>query len=158
MSARAFADGVADLLANDATFTAAVAAALGQSVTTVLRANTPIEQIPSGQFPCWVIEQSEGRAQSISEDGDDSMTIGGYSQSFESDLALALVWKQQDREAAADARADLPALVAQLFMRNPQPGAIVGAWLESWEPDRGALHPTQIWVANIRGQYVINRS
>lgn len=159
MSARNFADGVAELLVNDSTFAAAVAALIGQNVTTVLRANQPIEQIPSGKFPCWVIEQGEGRSASISNDGDDDgLTIGGYEQSFESELLVSLVWKQQDRDDAAVVRADLPELMAQLFLRNPQPGGIVGAWLDSWESDRGALHPTHIWAASLRGHFVIHRS
>lgn len=158
MSARDFADGVATLLVSDATFSAAVAALVGQTVTTVLRANQPIEQIPHAKFPCWVIEQGEGRAVGISDDDDDGRVIGGWSQSFESELLVSLVWKQQDRETAADVRADLPELMAQLFLQNAQPGGIVGAWFDSWESDRGALHPTHIWAASVRGQYVINRS
>lgn len=157
MSARDFADGVADLLVNDATFAAAITALIGQNVTRVLRSNTPLQQVFNGAHPCFVIEQGDGQAASISNDGDDFLTIGGSEQHFETTLEIALCWQQQDRDAAAQTRADLPERFAQLFLRNPQPGGVFSAWLESWSPDRGGLHPNHVWAATVRGQFIIQR-
>ncbi|MEN6538929.1 MAG: hypothetical protein ABFC67_04890 [Mizugakiibacter sp.] len=155
MSAQAFADAVAMLIMGDAAFLADMAAILGTAPSIVLRGNAPVAQIPVGQFPCWVLEQGEGTAASLSNDGGAFLTIGGAEQQFESDISLALVWKEQDREAAAQQREKLPAALARLMLRNPQPGGIACAWLQDWSPDRGVNHPTQIWVATLRGQYAI---
>ncbi len=62
-----------------------------------------------------------------------------------------LVWKESDPDKAGDARADLPVLLTQLMLRNPQPGGIDGATLTQIQPDRGGNHPTQIWRALIEG-------
>lgn len=160
MSAKAFADGVASLLANDVTFTAALALLLGigSGVLPVMRANTPLALIPAANIPGWVLEQGDGVTESITEGSDAFLTIGNYEQHFASELVVVLLWKQDDREAASNVRASLPLLLAQLFLRNPQPGGIAGAWLSDWQPDRAANHPNQIWQATIRGQYAIPRS
>lgn len=158
MSARLFRDGIAQLLISDSIFAAAVAALIGQTVTTVLTANTPVNEIPAGQWPCFVIEQGDGQATAIAQDSSDFLTIGNSEQHFESDLDVVLVWKQQDREAAADVRSDLSLLFAQLLLRNSQPGGIFSAWLQSWTTDQGGQHPTHVFAALIRGQYIINRS
>lgn len=154
MSAQAFADGIRALLTGDATFSAAITALIGAQPG-VLRGNAPFANIPAGSYPCWVVEQGNGNAQPSSEGGDTFLTIGTREGSYQSDLGVALVWKNNDREAAADQREQLSALFAQLMLRNPQPGGITAAWLEGWTPDRGALHPTQLWVATIRGLYSI---
>lgn len=152
MSAALFAAAVKDLLVNDTTFAGAVAALLGQSVTTVLASNQPLEQIPLGQFPCFIVEQGDGNVL------EDSFTLGNHEMGFESDLEVALVWQAEDRTQAAAARSALATLFAQLLLRNPTPGGILSAWLQSWSPDRAALYPAHIWSATIRGQYTINRS
>lgn len=161
MTAKAFADGVATLLTSDATFASAVNALLGQTVSKVLRSNTPFAElgrVGAEHLPCWVVEQGDGVAAPIANDEEAFGTIGNHEQGFQSDVLIALVWKQQDREAAANVRAELPTLVARLFMRNPQPGGIVGAWLGSWEPDRGAPHPLHHWAASINGLYSVSRA
>jgi hypothetical protein len=155
MSAADFADGIRTLLTGDATFVAGVRDLIGASPG-VIRGNPPFQTIPAGSWPCWVLDQGDGIAQAVSEEGGSFLTIGSREAQFQSDLMLALVWKNDDREAAADQRAQLPALLAQLLLRNPQPGGIVAAWLESWKPDRAALHPVQLWTASLRGLYSIN--
>ena len=157
MSARDFAEGMASLVVNDAIFAGAIVALLGQSVSNVLTSNIPIEQIPSGQWPCWAFEQGDGQNTDLGEGGP-SVTLGNGEQHFEQDLYAALIWKDQDRERAARARQDLPKLFAQLLLRNPTPGGIFSAWLDSWAPDRAATHPSHIWVATVRGQYITQRS
>lgn len=159
MSGQAFDSAVVTLLKTDAVFLAVVLPLIGATSMHVLEANTPIAAIPAGSYPCWTVEQGDGQAQSISNDGDDEgMTIGHTQQQFSSTLELALVWKENDRARAKSARAQLPALLAQLLLRNPQPGDIAGAWLESWQPDRGGLHPLQVWRCTIRGEYSIPRA
>ena len=161
MTAKAFADGVVALLTGEATFVAAVNALVGQTVSRTVRSNTPFAELGrlgTQDLPCWVVEQSDGAAQPIANDEDAFGTIGNHEQGFQSQVLIALVWKQQDRDAAANVRAELPTLVARLFMRNAQPGGIVGAWLASWEPDRGALHPFHTWAASINGLYSVSRA
>lgn len=154
MSAHAFANAVHDLLTGDAVFTAGVRDLIG-GTPGVLRGNPPFQQIPAGQWPCWMIEQGDGSAHAVSEDGGSFLTIGAREAQFQSDLMLALVWKNDDREAAALQRGQLPALLAQLMLRNPQPGGVLAAWLQDWKPDRAALHPVQLWGATLRGIYSI---
>jgi hypothetical protein len=154
MSAAEFANGVRSLLTDDVVFAAGVRDLIG-TTPSVLRGNPPFQQIPAGQWPCWVLEQGDGNAHAVSEEGGSFLTIGAREAQFQSDLMLALVWKNDDREAAADQRAQLPALLAQLMLRNPQPGGVLAAWLEGWKPDRAALHPVQLWTATLRSIYSI---
>jgi hypothetical protein len=158
MGVKAFTDGIAALLVTDASFTAAISALIGTPVTRVLRANTPWEQIGAAQLPCFVIEQSPGKASPWATGDASGMTIGHSQQQFESELDVCLLWNTQDREAAADQRAQLPDLFASLLMRNPQPGGIDAAWLQEWLPDQGIRHPLQCWVARIRAEYVIEKA
>ena len=160
MSAKAFATAIASLLSTDATFQAALTALLGVTVTRALRSNVPFNQIPSDQWPCFVVEQGPGGAGSISNGGDDDdgLVIGSHRAGFNSELDVALLWQQSDRDTAADQRAELPTLFAQLLLRNPSPGGINLAFLQSWVPDQGINHPKQIWTATLRGEYPIYRS
>ena len=154
MSAEAFANGIHDLLTGDATFAAAITGVLG-TAPQILRGNPPFQAIPPGSWPCWVVEQGDGSAHAISEAGGAFLTIGASEAQYQSDVLLALAWKNDDREAAAAQRAQLPKLLAQLLLRNPQPGGILAAWLQDWKPDRAALHPVQLWIATLRGIYSI---
>lgn len=156
MSAVGFHGAVAVLLATDVTLQSDLAELLGTSVTRVLAANQSWASIPADSYPCWVIEQGEGRAASITNDGGDSLVIGGGWQSFESDLDIALIWSEPDRERAATQRASLPALLAQLFLRNPMPG-VSQAWLQRWSPDQGINHPRQVWTCSVTGQYRVRK-
>lgn len=157
MSARAFKVAVATLLATDAQLQADLTAVLGAPVTRVLVTNQPWSQIPSDLYPCWIVEQGDGRAASIVNDGTDSLAIGGGRQDFESTLDIALLWSQPDREAAADVRSALPEILVRLLLRNPQPG-VPQAWLQGWQPDQGINHPRHLWTAEILGQYRIRRN
>ncbi|MDR3389926.1 MAG: hypothetical protein P4L92_23055 [Rudaea sp.] len=152
-----FASGIAALLTGDATFVAAIAALLGAPVTTVLRGNIPVSQIPAGSYPCFVVEQGDGKAAPTANTMD-SQTIGLAMSSFESDVLVSLIWTDQNPATAAITRGKLPTPFAQLLMRNPQPGGIDGAWLGEWQPDRGVNHPTQIWRGVIAGNYTITKT
>lgn len=159
MSARAFADGVNALLAQDTIFVAAIASLLGVPITGVLRGNVPLVNIPTGNLPCFVIEQGDGTSASISNNGDDGgHVIGLGEQQFRSDLHVSLIWNEQDRERAASQRSDLPTLMAQLMLRNPMPGGIDFGTLTEWEPDRGVNHPLQVWRCTLTGEYAIPKS
>lgn len=158
MGVKAFTDGVRALLTDDATFSAALQAVIGQPVVTVLRANTPWEQIGANRLPCFVMEQGDGRADSWATGEDTGLTIGHTEQACASELDVVLLWNQQDRETAADQRAQLPELFVRLLLDNPQPGGVSGAWVSEWMPDQGVRHPVQCWVARIRGEYVIERT
>jgi hypothetical protein len=153
-----FADGVAALLTGDATFTAALAGLIGAPVTNVLRSNQQLQQIQDGLIPCHIIEQGDGEPAATTNGDAYPQTIGLSQRTFGSELYAVLVWIDQDRDNAARTRAKLPALYAQLFMRNPQPGGIDTAELVGWQPDRGMNHPRQVWRAVIRGEYTVPRS
>lgn len=155
MAVKAFTDAMASLLVSDAKLAAELQALLGKPVAQVIRANTPWEQIPRTQLPCWVIEQGDGQASPWGTGDDTGLTIGHRSQCFASELDICLLWDEQSRESAADQRAQLPELLARLLLRNPQPGDVNGAWLQQWQPDQGVRHPLQCWAARIRAEYAI---
>ena len=137
----------------DQTFLDEMEALIG-SAPKVRTSNVPVEQIPSQELPCLVVEQGDGQTQSITEGSSQFMDIGGYEQQFSSTLAIALVWRDQDRTRAFEARTRLPEIFARLLLRNPTPGGVAGAWLTRWEPDRAVNHPLHIWACEIRGDYV----
>jgi hypothetical protein len=150
--------GVRALLQGDAAFTAALSALLGAPLTGVLRSNVPLSALPAGSLPCGIIEQGEGVTESLSQDGaDEGHVIGLASQQFGSDLHVAIIWSEADRERAADQRETLPTLFAQLFLRNPQPGGTAFATLTAWEPDFSVNHPLHVWNATVRGSYAIDQ-
>jgi hypothetical protein len=153
-----FADGVAALLTGDAIFAAAIALLIGADVSNVLRSNLPMQQIPDNLLPCFVIEQGDGGDAATTNDGAFSQTIGLTQKTFGSALHVGVLWVDRDRDNAAHTRAKLPALFAQLFMRNPQPGGIDYATLTGWQPDRGVNHPRQVWRADVGGEYTIPKS
>lgn len=158
MGVKAFTDALRSLLTEEATFAAAVAALIGKPVVRVLRSNTPWEQIGVAQLPCFVIEQGDGQASGWGTGDDSGMVIGHSGQGFTSELDVCLLWTEQDRDTAADQRAQLPEIVAQLLLRNPQPGGVNGAWLQEWTPDQGVRHPMQCWACRIRANYEIPRT
>jgi len=155
MAVKAFTDAMANLLVNDATLAAALLALLGKPVTQVIRSNVPWEQIPRTQLPCWVIEQGDGQASNWGTGSEPGLVIGHRSQCFTSELDICLLWDEASRDNAADQRAQLPELIGQLMLRNPEPGDVSGAWLQQWQPDQGVRHPLQCWAARIRAEYVI---
>lgn len=160
MSAANFASGIKTLLSTDATLQAALTTLLGFGVTRVLTGNQPWNTIPSDLWPVWLIEQGDGFAGSITNDGSDidGLTIGHHRAGFNSELDIALLWTNPDRESAAAQRGALPTLIAQLMLRNPAPGGVSLARLERWQPDQGVNHPRQIWIATLRAEYPIFRS
>lgn len=158
MTAASFDAAVRALLTGDATFASQVGTLLGGATVGVLESNLPIESIPSSMFPAWVVEQGDGLlAPIVNDGGGGGLVIGLSEQQFSSTLEIALVWKEQDRATARNQRTALPTLVARLLMRNPKPGG-ADAWLESWVPDRGGLHPVQVWRATVRGEYITTRA
>lgn len=159
MSADAFANGVATLLATDVTLQTELALLLGASVTRVIRGNVPVQSIPSDQWPCWIVEHANGKAESITQGGGDAdgLVIGGSRQSFASELDIALLWNEADRDRAFAQRGRLPTLLAQLLLRNPSPGGTSLAFLRSWQPDQAIHHPQHLWQCVLQGEYVIRR-
>lgn len=160
MSAYAFAEGVSALLTGDVLFQAELLALLGVNVTRVLKSNQPVASIPAGQLPCFVLEQAPGAAASLSNDGSDTdgLVIGGFRQGFQSQLDAALIWTNADRDSAFDQRGQLPTLLAQLFLRNPQPGGVAHAFLQTWAPDQSLHHPRQVLAFTVTAAFAVNRS
>ncbi len=159
MTQAAFTTGIVSLL-NEATFDAAVRALLPAGAVTgaipVLLGNRRVEQIASQYPACWVVEQGDGRVSPIADET--GLTIGGALQQFEGAILISLVWIEQEPAAAVTAKQALPTLVTQLLLRNPQPGGISGAWLDTWQSDRGGNAPVQVWGASIAGTYQTPRA
>jgi hypothetical protein len=157
--AHSFTSGVAALLTGDSIFAAAIASLVnaGVPVNTLLRGNVPVAQIPAGSFPCFVVEQGDGKP-TPTTDGSEYQTIGLAMTSYASDLYVSLVWIDQDVQNAAITREKLPKVFGQLFMRNPQPGGVDFGSLTEWQPDRGINHPNQIWRAVISGNYTTTKN
>src|SRR5687768_4306358 len=100
-------DAIASLLTTDATFTAALVAAIAaggiglQAVPKKVLSNQPlagIEQLGAEQLPCWVLEPIDGEAGAIaglSEDPHGVVDIGATLQAFRASIGLALVWHQK---------------------------------------------------------------
>lgn len=157
-------DAIKLLLSTEATFTAAIAAlGLGSagenSVPQITVSNRELQSFPVDSFPSWVMVPGDGEAQSISNGGGEFLSVGGGEQTFRVELETALIWHQQDFEAAYVQRRDLPVLLAQLLMRNQ--GVIGGAeacWLERWQNDRSARHPVQVANFTIAADFIIPRS
>jgi len=158
MGVKAFTDALRTLLTTEQPFVAELEALIGTTVVNVLKANTPWAQIAANQLPCFVLEQGDGQASPHANSDASGLTIGLGSQAFASDMDVCVLWNETSREAAADQRAQLPDLFAQLLMRNPQPGDIDGAWLQQWVPDQGVLHPRQCWMARIHAEYMIQKN
>ena len=153
MGLKAFSDAVADLLMNEAMFVDEITALIGSAPKSVLRANTPWERLAGHALPCFVIEQGDGKGGSNSNQADAGQVIGHQEQQFSSELMIALLWNEQDRDTAGVQRTELPGIFARLFLRNPVPGNCDGAWLDQWIPDRGVQHPRQTFVAKVHGEY-----
>ena len=155
MSAENFSDGVEEALADPLLGSELAELVPGQ--WSVLIGNRPVSSIPVSQLPCFVLEQGSGAAEPIGDDGQ-FLTIGNHSQSFRSLLSIAAIWNDNDRKRAARLRSALPRLLAQLFLRYPQPGGVVSAWLDGWDTDAGTRHPSQVWIGTVAGQYVIDNN
>ncbi len=160
MSAAVFASSVAALLVGDAIFQAEIAALIGVPVTRVLKSNQQVATIGADQVPCFLLEHAPGASGSIANDGGDidGLVIGHSRQGFNSELDVALIWTNPDRESAFDQCGELPTLFAQLFMRNPQPGGTGLVYLAGWLPGQSIHHPRQVWTGTLAGQYAIYRS
>ncbi|MBR0346033.1 MAG: hypothetical protein IJI03_12325 [Rudaea sp.] len=154
---RDYRDALAALVTTDPVFAAAIAALVGQPVTNVIKTNRPMHEIQFGDYPCWVFEAGDGSSASVTNETSEYQSIGLSLQSSVIDMHVALVWTDQDRNRASDARVDLPFHFTQLMLRNPQPGGCEQAVLSGWQPDKGANHPTQVWYALIKSAHVVQR-
>lgn len=159
MGVKTFTDAIGALLIGDAAFTTAVQQALGLQapIARLIRGNVPWDQISAAMLPCFLIEQGDGKTSDWGTGESSGMVIGQSQQDYASDLDVCVLWYQQDRELAADQRALLPDLFAQLLLRNPMPGSVNAAWLSEWMPDQGVRHPLQCWVGRIHADYTIER-
>ena len=132
---------IEDLLTQDATFTAALEALeLGstgaEAVPKVLRSMRPPRSIGQEHFPCWVME--------VGDIATTERAVGSCHQEAQRELLLALVWHQQDHDAAFDQREALWPLLVSLFLRNPAPDGQSTVHVDAMATDRSANHPTHI--------------
>lgn len=145
---------VIDLLLTDAEFLADMAALSLQTSgpdaapDEVFKGFRPIASLGQEHYPCWVIES--GDDQSVEE------AIGSCHQGFETELLLALVWHQQDRDTAVDQRDGLLPALVHLFLRNPAP-ADCGIRVDARGNDRSANHPTHIATFRLLADVVITK-
>lgn len=151
---RTLHDGIADLLATDATFVAAIQAmgfgTNGEAVTPqVIRAFRPIGSLGQEDMPCWALEPGD--------DDTAGRAVGSCHQDLDVEILLGFVWHQQDPETAYYQRLDLREALTQLFLRNPAPAGDSTVYVEAQGNDRAANHPTHIATFRLRAEVAITR-
>jgi hypothetical protein len=150
------------LLAGDALFVADMQAlALGaqnqQVAPQVLLALRDPAQIPQAKWPALLVEAGDGEAESITNSGSEFSVIGYTQQGMAADVEIGLIWHQADPDTAYRQRLGIQTAFIDLFLRNPDPGDAVLAYVRAIRPDRGALHPTQTMLITVRVEYAQQR-
>ena len=116
---------------------------------TAVDGNVPVKSLDTGNLPVIVFEI---------DDGDSAgQATGGKRQLFRFGWKLALMWHEEDRAKAFTQRKQLPELLAKAVMvNNTLSGAVGGAWLDDFDPDRGVNHPRHVFRTTIRAEMNVN--
>lgn len=148
MSLATFHDGLKAALAADTALDNWANSHFGKSLTFV-DGNTPIQSLPQDKVPALLLELG---------DGDNTEEVGNEYQQPETEILGAVVWQEQDRANAFSQRLALPDLLVKAVMADGTLGGKVdGAWVSSWETDKGANHPVQVLRFTVTGQFTIYR-
>lgn len=134
---------IATLLTTDPGLVAALSALNlgsggGPAVPKVLKSMRPLRSIGQEHFPCWV--------QEVGDIQTSARAIGSCHQEAQREILLALIWHQQDPNAAFDQMAALWDVVVALFLRTPSPDGEATVHVDALVTDRYANHPTHIAV------------
>lgn len=115
----------------------------------LVNGNRPVEIIANGKLPALVLETGPGEGAEL---------VGGQQMETTQEMNGALVWREQDEAAAFVQRLALPEILARALMTDRRLGGQVeGAWLQSWEPDRGANHPLNVFRFKVAAEDFIER-
>lgn len=114
----------------------------------LVNGNRPTQVVVDHKLPALVIEMGAG---------DSEEQIHGHEMAAVTELQGVIVWQEQDEDAAFVQRIALPDLIAKALMADRSLGGRVdGAWLQSWEPDRGANHPLNVFRFIVAAEYAID--
>lgn len=156
-------EAIEALLRDDAAFQADIAA-LGLGTTgaaahpKIIKAFRPPEQIGAEHLPAFVLEKGDSQTAVLTNAGTEHSVIGFVQQGMGTEIYIGLVWHQQAHDRAYEQRLGLENAFVELFLRNPDPGGAVLAWVSQVEFDRGALHPRQTALVTVTAEYVVRRS
>lgn len=164
-------DAIAAALADDAAFTAALTDLLPAGgcglpvVPPVIRSMRPtaeVMQLHQDGSPSWIIEAAPltaGPVMNVADD-DSGLVMGGYQQGFELQIAIGLVWSQQDRDAAYLQRLRIPEALVKLCLRRLDFGVdgCAAVYVREVDPDPGLRHPNQNLMALLSASIVIERT
>jgi hypothetical protein len=144
-------DGIAALLAGDATFVAELQALglglNGEAVTPgVVRSFRPLASLGQEVYPSWVLEPGDAASA--------GQAVGSCHQDFQSEVLLGLVWHQQDPDTAYRQRLALLDALVRLFLRNPLV-ADSPVTVDAQGNDRAANHPTHITTFRLLAELTI---
>ncbi len=160
-------NAIATALTGDSILTNAMVASLASGgvgmvrAASVIRGNRPlveIAQVHQSRLPVWVIEPGEAREADITQEGGgEPQTIGSHSQGYEIEMLVALVWVQQDTEAAHTQRLRLLDLFPKWALRHASMAGASGIFCRELLPDQGATHPNQTFRAGLRADMNIHK-
>lgn len=164
-------DAIAAALVSDAAFAAALtdiipAGGCGlERVPPVIRSMRPtaeLLQLHQGQVPAWIINSAPfvaGPVMNVSDD-DSGLVMGGHQQSFELEIALGLLWTQEDPNAAYLQRLRIPEALVKLCLRQLDFGVdgCAAIYVKEVDPDPGLMHPNQNLLASLSASIVITRN
>lgn len=119
-------------------------------VLTTVDGNVPLKNLGTEKLPAIIFEFDDG-------DKTDGLTVGGKRQLFNTSLHVVFYWHEEDPAKAFTQRKQLPDLMAKAVMANNNlSGAVGGAWLASWKPDRGVNHPRHVWRSKVAAEINVN--
>lgn len=165
MSSSLYTAALSTLLTTDATFIAAINAAMlgtthAPAVPKVLEGNRSWESIGQEHYPCWMIDDGDSRGGGGDNEGGDpdGLTIGSHHQDWVDSIDLALVWHQQDFAVALQQRRAVKQAVVRLLLRNPDLAADANmAYVVEVFNDRSYRHPAHVMLFRVRVHSTIER-
>lgn len=125
---------------------------------TVLGGLRPAAQVPQQKYPAALLDLGDSEAEALSNGGSEFSVIGFTQQGMAADILIGLIWHQQDRDTAVAQRLGINAAFVDLFLRHPDPGGAVLAWVRRVDHDRGGVHPTQTTLITVRVEYAQQRT
>lgn len=118
-------------------------------IFTAIDGNVPVKDIAPATLPALIFEFDDGDTENLS--------VGGKRQLFKFGWHVVVMWNEQDRAKAFTQRKQLPELMAKAVMANNNlSGAVGGAWLADFVPDRGVNHPRHVWRSRVRAEMNVN--
>lgn len=144
MSLQAFHANLKAQLAADPGLAAWAQTHFGRGFTQ-LDSNRPISLLRANESPLQIFELDDGSAEAF---------VGGDEQEVSTAMLVAVGWVETDYSQAFAQRLTLPELVMQAVLADPTlGGAVGGAWVSAWSPDKAANHPKHFMAFTISAEY-----